>query len=107
MGCGSDQAINAVRRRFGSEIEVESLTGISRRTLQKDRFLGRMRFPWYRSGRRILYDLDEIVSIIKAAAERPSSAEFRANGNPHKDVPPQALRPSVVVSVAAERPWLK
>jgi len=58
----------AVRRRFGSEVNVEELTGISRRTLQKDRRFGVKRFPWYRSGRKILYDLDEVVSIIRNSA---------------------------------------
>lgn len=55
-----------VRRRFGSEGDVETLTGISRRTLQKDRLLGRDRFPWYRSGRRVLYDLNEVEETIRA-----------------------------------------
>jgi hypothetical protein len=68
MASNRNQPNTTVRRRFGSEIEVESLTGISRRTLQKDRLLGIKRFPWYRCGRRILYDLDEVESIIKASA---------------------------------------
>jgi hypothetical protein len=55
-----------VTRRFGSESDVELLTSISRRTLQKDRLLGRTRFPWYRSGRRILYDLAEVEAAIRA-----------------------------------------
>jgi hypothetical protein len=54
-----------VRRRYGSEKEVEGLTGISRRTLQSDRRLGRERFPSYRVGRRILYDLTEVREIIQ------------------------------------------
>lgn len=67
MASNRNQPSATVRRRFGSEIEVESLTGISRRTLQKDRLLGHKRFPWYRSGRRILYDLDEVEAIIKSS----------------------------------------
>ncbi len=55
-----------VLKRFGSDIDVERLTGISRATLRKDRLLGRKRFPWYRVGGRILYDLEEIVMIVKA-----------------------------------------
>jgi hypothetical protein len=55
-----------VTRRFGSEADVETLTSISRRTLQQDRLLGRTRFPWYRSGRRILYDLTEVEATIRA-----------------------------------------
>jgi hypothetical protein len=54
-----------VRRRYGSETEVEGLTGISKRTLQSDRRLGRERFPSYRAGRRILYDLLEVQEIIR------------------------------------------
>jgi hypothetical protein len=61
-----NQAPTVVRRLFGSDAEVETLTGISRRTLQKDRLLGRDRFPFYRSGRRILYDLEEVVAAIRA-----------------------------------------
>ena len=57
----------AVKRRFGSEAEVETLTGISRRTLQKDRLLGNDRFPFYRSGGRILYDLEEVEAAIRAS----------------------------------------
>jgi hypothetical protein len=57
----------AVRRRFGSEAEVATITGISRRTLQKDRLLGNDRFPFYRSGGRILYDLEEVVEAIRAS----------------------------------------
>ena len=54
------------RKRFGSESEVCRLTGIARATLQKHRILGRG-FPFYRVGSRILYDLDEVESIIRRA----------------------------------------
>lgn len=57
----------SVKRRFGSETDVEELTGFSKRTLQKDRLFGRNRFPAYRVGGKILYDLDEVVSIIREA----------------------------------------
>ena len=60
------QANQEVRRRFGSDLEVEALTGISRRTLQKDRLLNRDRFPWYKVGRRVLYDLDEVEAIVRS-----------------------------------------
>jgi hypothetical protein len=56
----------SVRRRFGSEADVESLTTISRRTLQQDRLLGRTRFPWYKIGGKVLYDLDEVEDTIRA-----------------------------------------
>ena len=62
------------RRRFGSEIEVEVITGISRRTLQKDRLLGNKRFPWYKSGRRVLYDLDEVEAIIRNSIQGGAAA---------------------------------
>jgi predicted DNA-binding transcriptional regulator AlpA len=64
-----NQAIPSARRRFGGEIEVEALTGISRRTLQKDRFLNRYRFPWYKVGRKVLYDLDEVEAIIRRTVQ--------------------------------------
>jgi hypothetical protein len=53
-----------VQRRFASEAEIETLTGFSRRTLQRDRLLGLKRFPWYKVGRKVLYDLAEVESII-------------------------------------------
>jgi hypothetical protein len=59
---------SAVRRRFGSEGDVEEMTGIARRTLQDDRLRGHNKFPWYKVGRKVLYDLDEVASIIKASA---------------------------------------
>jgi hypothetical protein len=53
-------------RRFGSEADVEAITGIPRRTLQKHRLFGRG-FPFYRFSGRILYDLDEIDAVIRSA----------------------------------------
>ena len=58
-----------IRRRFGSETDVETITGISRRTLQKDRLLGADKFPFYRVGRRIFYDLDEVEAVIRAGQQ--------------------------------------
>jgi len=51
-------------RRFGSELDIEAITGISRRTLQKNR-LFETGFPFYRVGRRVLYDLDEVDAAIR------------------------------------------
>jgi len=65
--CKGNQEQARVRKRYGSEIDVEALTGISRRTLQKDRLLGRKRFAYYRVGRKVLYDLDEVEATIKAS----------------------------------------
>ena len=53
------------KRRFGSEGDVESLTGLSRKTLQKHRLFGKG-FPFYRVGARVLYDLDEVEGIIRS-----------------------------------------
>jgi hypothetical protein len=64
----------APRKRFGSEADVENLTGFSRRTLQKDRLFGRKRFPWYKVGGKVLYDLDEIETIIRRTARGGAAA---------------------------------
>jgi hypothetical protein len=69
MARNRNQPIHGVRRRFGGEIEVQALTGISRRTLQKDRLLNRHRFPWYKVGGKVLYDLDEVEAIIRRTAQ--------------------------------------
>jgi hypothetical protein len=64
--------------RFGSEADVEKITGISRRTLQKNRLLGRGP-KFYKFGRRVLYDLDEIVEYIRATASRDGAVEPAVN----------------------------
>jgi hypothetical protein len=61
--------------RFGSEAAVEELTGFSRRTLQKDRQLGRPRFPWYKTGRKVIYDLAEVEAIIRRNRRGGDAAE--------------------------------
>jgi hypothetical protein len=63
-----------IRKRFGSEVDVEALTGISRRTLQKDRFFNHERFPSYRVGGKILYDLDEVEQVIRASRSSGGAA---------------------------------
>jgi len=55
-----------IRQKFGTDTDVERLTGRKRATLQKDRYLGRG-FPFYRVGRKILYDLDEIHELIRTS----------------------------------------
>ena len=62
--------ITTVRRRYGTEADVEILTGRPRRTLQKHRLLG-IGLPFYRLGRRVLYDLDEVEQIIRASRISP------------------------------------
>jgi hypothetical protein len=68
MARESKQANQELRRRYGSEVEVEAITGISRRTLQKDRLFKRKRFNWYKVCGKVLYDLDEVEATIKAAS---------------------------------------
>jgi len=55
-----------INQEFGTEADVEQITGRKRRTLQKDRCFGRG-FPFYRVGRKILYDLNEVRERIRAA----------------------------------------
>ena len=51
---------------FGSERVVSRITSRSVKTLQKDRQRGRG-FPYYRFGRQILYDRNEVRAIIRAS----------------------------------------
>jgi hypothetical protein len=62
-----------VARRFGSEVDVSTLTGIARRTLQHDRFFGRTRFPYYKVRGKVLYDLDEVINIIQSRRVDPKN----------------------------------
>jgi predicted DNA-binding transcriptional regulator AlpA len=55
------------QRRFVSEVELEQLTGISRRTWQKHRLCNRGP-RYYRIHGSIRYDLEEVVAWIKASA---------------------------------------
>jgi hypothetical protein len=61
----------SINREFGTDTDVERITGRKRRTLQKDRFFGRG-FPFYRVGRKIVYDLNEIRRIVRAGRVEPS-----------------------------------
>ncbi len=54
-----------IQKEFGTEADVERIAGRKRATLQKDRYLGRG-FPFYRVGRKILYDLNEVRDLIRA-----------------------------------------
>jgi hypothetical protein len=62
---------NTIEKEFGTESDVECITGRKRRTLQKDRCLGRG-FPFYRFNGQVLYDLAEVRQIIRGG--RVSSA---------------------------------
>jgi len=53
------------QRRFVSEVELEQLTGISRRTWQKHRLCNRGP-QYYKIHGSIRYDLEEVVAWIKA-----------------------------------------
>jgi hypothetical protein len=66
---------NEIVREFGSEADVERITGRMRRTLQKDRCVGRG-FPFYRFGRKVLYDLKEVRDLIRAGR-----VDFGGEGN--------------------------
>lgn len=57
------------QRRFVSEIELEQITGISRRTWQKHRLLNRGP-RYYKIHGAIRYELDEVLSWIKDWASR-------------------------------------
>lgn len=57
----------APQRRFVSEVELEQITGISRRTWQKYRLVGRGP-QYYRIYGTIRYELDEVLAWIKTFA---------------------------------------
>lgn len=65
-----------VEKRYGTEADVEAMTGLSRRTLQKDRTLGIDRFPYYKIGRKVLYDLDEVDALIRKTRTVGSGRPF-------------------------------
>ncbi len=65
------RASQSGRKRFGTETDVETIYGISRRTLQKHRVL-RKGLTFYRYGRKILYDLAEVERQIRAHASKGS-----------------------------------
>jgi predicted DNA-binding transcriptional regulator AlpA len=54
-------------RRFLSEVELEQLTGISRRTWQKHRLFNRGP-RYYKIHGSIRYDIDEVLAWIKSLA---------------------------------------
>src|ERR1039457_1035751 len=88
-----------INRRFGSEADVEQLTGFSRRTLQKDRLLGRNRFPWYKVGGKILYDIAEVEATIRASAGR--GGEVGARRRPAANIPGSARQTLKLCSVSS------
>jgi hypothetical protein len=68
--CRTNQQILTASRRYGSELEVAAIIGVSPRTLQKKRLLGEPPI-FYRFGGRILYDLAEVEQLIRSSASLP------------------------------------
>ncbi|BDC50663.1 hypothetical protein F183_A29790 [Bryobacterales bacterium F-183] len=58
---------------YGSERDVEKLTGIKVATLQKHR-LFRTGFPFYKFGGKVIYDLNEVQDIIRAGRVNTTEA---------------------------------
>jgi predicted DNA-binding transcriptional regulator AlpA len=54
-----------LQRRFATEIELEQLTGISRRTWQKHRLFNRGP-RYYKIYGSVRYDIEEVLEWIKA-----------------------------------------
>jgi predicted DNA-binding transcriptional regulator AlpA len=70
------------QRRFVSEIELEQVTGISRRTWQKQRLLNRGP-RYYKIHGSVRYDLEEVVNWIKAmAVPGPDTLAVAPRGRP-------------------------
>ena len=65
MKCETKSQTRNTEREFGNESDVEQITGRKRKTLQKDRLFGRG-FPFYRIGGQVLYDLNEVRSLVRA-----------------------------------------
>jgi hypothetical protein len=65
-----------IKRRYVNQRELEQLTGISIRTLQRDHKQGQELFPSYKVRGQVLYDLTEVESIIKSS-RRAEPAEVR------------------------------
>lgn len=79
-----NESQDSVDREFGSEVDVERITRRKRKTLQKDRLLGRG-FPFYRLSGQILYDLNEVRQIVRAGRVEGGGriAALAAALNPH------------------------
>jgi hypothetical protein len=89
MNRRNESDIASIGREFGSEADVEHITGRKRKTLQKDRLTGRG-FPFYRLRGQILYNLNEVRQMVRAG---------RVSGD-DKGIP-EALTSSVSGGVAA------
>ena len=54
--------------------QASALTGLSTRTLEKDRATGRERFAWLRLGQRLIRYRKADLSTVRRADRRPSSS---------------------------------
>jgi hypothetical protein len=63
----NERSVFQFQRRFVSEIELEQITGVSRRTWQKHRLFHRGP-RYYKIHGAIRYELDEVLTWIKAWA---------------------------------------
>ncbi len=63
-----------INRKFVGECEVAEVLNGSKYTLRNDRSQNRG-LPYYRCGRRILYDLDEVLEYIEMRKVVPGQAE--------------------------------
>ena len=65
-------------RRFVTEVELEQVTGVARRTSQKHRLLNREP-KYYKIHGSIRYELDEVLAWIKThavtEADRPADSD--------------------------------
>lgn len=51
-------------KRYGTEKDVSQMTSVPLKTLRQERYL-RKGFPFIRRGRRIYYDMNEIVMLME------------------------------------------
>jgi hypothetical protein len=59
------------RRRYASDIEIAAIYGVQVRTLRKWRLFGRGP-RWYKVGRSVRYDIDEVEQYVRATASGPA-----------------------------------
>jgi hypothetical protein len=72
------QSGTIVECEFGSEADVERITGRKRKTLQKDRLFGRG-FPYYKFGGQIRYNLAEVRSLLRSSRVDAGSGQSGAS----------------------------
>jgi len=70
-----------IRKRFLSTADAAELIGLSKATLEKDRVTGRLRIPFIRLGRRIVYDEETLVDWVTSHASAHTS-EYAERARP-------------------------